>query len=105
MGDDVGDDLNEDGMTAAGFLARSVQGFVLDAATNGAVFVSLVVLVAGLVTAQPAWIALGIVVGIAGVVLPWTGLARTWSDPVMWAVALPVLLVDLAVLALMWKRA
>jgi multisubunit Na+/H+ antiporter MnhC subunit len=32
-------------------------------------------------------------------------LARKWSDPVMWAVALPVIVIDIAVLALMWKRA
>jgi multisubunit Na+/H+ antiporter MnhC subunit len=94
-----------DDMSAGGFLARIVSGFVLDAATNGAVFVSLIVLIAGFVTKQPAWIALGVVVGLAGMALPWTGLARKWSDPVMWAVALPVIVIDLAVLALMWKRA
>ena len=95
----------DDDMGAGGFLARFVQGFVLDAATNGAVFLSLVVLIAGVITKQPAWIAVGVVVGLVGMALPWTGLARKWSDPVMWAVALPVIVVDLAVLTLMWKRA
>jgi hypothetical protein len=94
-----------DDMGAGGFLARFVQGFVLDALTNGAVFLSLIVVIAGVITKQPGWIALGVVVGLAGMVLPWTGLARKWPDPVMWAVAVPVILVDIAVLALMWKRA
>ena len=94
-----------DDMRAGGFLARFVQGFVLDALTNGAVLLSLVVVIAGAFTQQPGWIALGVVVGLAGMVLPWSGLARTWPDPVMWAVALPVIAVDIAVLTLMWKRA
>jgi hypothetical protein len=101
----MSDGGRSDDMSAGGFIARFVQGFVLDAATNGAVFLSLIVLIAGVITKQPAWIALGVVVGLAGMVLPWTGLARKWSDPLMRTVALPVIVIDIAVLALMWKRA
>jgi hypothetical protein len=97
--------MTDDDMSAGGFLARVMQGLVLDALTNGAAFLSLIVLIAGVITKQPAWIALGVVVGLVGMVLPWTGMARKWSDPVMWAVAVPVIVIDLAVLTLMWKRA
>ena len=86
------------GKAAAGLF----EGFVRDAAVNGAVLLSLIVVVAGFLTGDPALIAVGVVVGGAGIVLPWTAVGRKWSIPRTWWTVLGVLVADVASLWVMW---
>lgn len=91
--------------TMRAFAARAAGGLVLDALLNGAVFLSLITVIAGVLTRQAAWIALAIGVGITGMVLPWIAIAQKWRDHRAVLVALGVIVVQVAVLAVIWLNA
>jgi hypothetical protein len=86
------------GRAAAGLF----EGFLRDALVNGAVLLSLIVVVAGFVTKVGAWTAVGLVVGGAGIVLPWLAVGRRWPILTTWTIVFGVFVVDLALLTLMW---
>ncbi len=86
------------GKAAAGLL----EGFVRDATVNGTVLLSLVVAAAGFFVGETWAIALGLVVGVPGMVLPWLAVGRKWPIPRTWFTVLAVIVVDVVVLATMW---
>ena len=88
--------------TTAGLVGRAAGAFVLDALLNGAVFFSLITVIAGVLTKQPGWVALGVVVGLAGMVLPWYAMAKKWRDSRAWLVAIGVLVVEIATMSVLW---
>ncbi|MFN8194623.1 MAG: hypothetical protein U0R80_10120 [Nocardioidaceae bacterium] len=91
--------------SAAGLVGRAAGAFVLDLLLNGAVFFSLITVIAGVLTREPAWVALGVVVGLAGMALPWYAMARKWRDSRAWLVAAGVLVVEIATMAVIWFAA
>ena len=97
-----------EGLPAGGTAAASAglfEGFVRDAAVNGSVFLSLIVVVAGFVAPGAVWLVVGLVVGIPGIVLPWLSVGRRWRIPTVWMVVLAVIAADVAALVLMWTTA
>jgi hypothetical protein len=78
------------------------EGFLRDALVNGAVFLSLIVVVAGFLTKVPSWTIVGLAVGVPGIVLPWLAVGKRWPIPRVWMTLLGVYVVDLAALTLMW---
>ena len=78
------------------------EGFVRDAFVNGAVLLSLIVVVAGFLTKTAHWGVAGVVMGGAGIVLPWTAVGRKWVIPRVWITVIAVIGADVAALALMW---
>lgn len=91
--------------TAAGLAARAAGALVLDGLLNGAVLLSLITLIAGVLTHRPGWIALGVLVGLAGMVVTWWAIARRWRDRRALLLAVAVLVVQITTLALLWKLA
>jgi hypothetical protein len=63
---------------------------------------SLITVIAGFVTTEPVWAAVGVVVGVPGIALPWLSVGRKWSIPTVWVSVSAVIVVDLATLTLMW---
>ncbi|MEZ5097891.1 MAG: hypothetical protein R2731_18530 [Nocardioides sp.] len=100
--DEHADDAPE---RVAGLVARAAGGLLVDALLNGAVFLSLITVIAGILTKRPGWIALAAVVGVAGMALPWYAIAKKWRDSRAWLVALGVLVVQLGTLGLLWRLA
>ena len=88
--------------TTAGLVGRAAGAFVLDALLNGAVFFSLITVIAGVLTRQVGWVALGVVIGLAGMALPWYAMAKKWRDSRAWLVAVGVLVVQIATMSLLW---
>jgi hypothetical protein len=86
------------GRAAAGLF----EGFIRDSLVNGAVLLSLIVVVAGFLTKVGAWSVVGLVVGGAGIVLPWLAVGKRWPILTTWMTVLTVVVVDLALLTLMW---
>lgn len=76
--------------------ASLMEGWARDTLVGGAVLVSLIACLAGFAGDGPAWIVLGLAVGVPGAVLPFVAVAR-WSVPVTWLVSLVALLASLAV--------
>ncbi len=91
--------------TVRGLAARAAGALVLDGLLNGAVFLSLITVIAGVLTKQATWIALAVAVGVAGMVLPWLAIARKWRDRRALLIALGVIVVQVAVLAVTWLNA
>lgn len=94
-----------DDMGVVGGASRAIGGLLLEALTNGAVFLSLIVVIAAVITRNPPFLALGVAVGLVGIVFPWLGVYRKWPDASMTLVVVAVLLADFATLWLLWKRA
>ena len=92
-------------LTPTGLAGRVIGGLVLDSFVNGAVFLSLVTVIAGFVTKQPGWLALGLVVGGIGIVLPWVGVYRKWPEVRSLLIAAAVVVADLSALSAMWLGA
>ena len=92
----------EEGMSAGGFVARVLGGWVVDALVNGAVLLSLVTGIAGFLTGEPGLLALGVVVGLLGMASPWYAVFRKWGDRRVLPIVAVVIVVDLASLTLMW---
>ena len=86
-------------------LSRLVGGLLVDELTNGAVLFSLIVVVAAVVTQDPAFVALGVAVGLAGMVLPLLGVSRKWADTSMSLLVAAVLIADVATLWVLWQLA
>ena len=91
----------EDGVVLG--VGRVVGGLFVDELTNGAVFFSLILIVGAVFTQDPPGIALGLCVGLVGMVLPWLGVHRKWPDPTMTLVAVGVLAADAATAWLIWQ--
>jgi hypothetical protein len=86
------------GKAAAGLL----EGFARDWAVNGAVLLSLITAVAGFFTGDAALIALGLVIGITGMGLPWLALGRRWPITRTWVTVFSVIVADAIALSVMW---
>ncbi len=89
----------------SGFAARAAGGLVLDSLLNGAVLLSLITLIAGVLTRSAGWVELGLVVGLAGITLPWWAMARRWGDRRVVVVALGVLVAEVTTMAVLWGYA
>ncbi|MEO5664107.1 MAG: hypothetical protein ABIR39_12555 [Nocardioides sp.] len=86
-------------------LAQLIGGLFVDELARGAVFFSVIVFIAAVTTRNLPYLGLGVCVGIVGMVLPFVGMSRKWSDPVMAFVVSVVLVADAATLWLLWERA
>lgn len=75
---------------------------VVEGLVNLASFTSLVVVVAGFLTGETPLIALGLVVGVNGVVWPWVAAGRRWAPRDAVVLTLGILVADLAALVVMW---
>lgn len=84
--------------------ARLVGGLFVDELANGAVFFSLILIVGALVTRNPPFLALGVIVGFCGMAVPWWGMHRRWPDATMMIVAASVLVADAATGWLLWQH-
>ena len=73
-----------------------LEGWARDTLIGGAVLFSLVAILAGFSGGGPGWVALGLVVGVPGAVLPFVAMVR-WTAPVTWLVSLSFLVAGLAV--------
>jgi hypothetical protein len=76
-------------------LASSFSG-PLDLA---AVVLSFLVVVSGFVADGARWAALGLAVGVPGLLLPHVGRRLHWSTPVTWVVLVFILVLDLGVMS------
>ena len=88
--------------TAGAFVARAAGALVLDGLLNGAVFLCLITVVAGVLTGQARWIALAVVVGVGGMALPWIAIAHKWRDPWALLIGLGVIVAQVTTLAVIW---
>jgi len=91
--------------TVGGFAVRAAGALVLDALLNGAVLLSVITLIAGVLTRSVPWATLGVTVGLAGSVLPWWAMAATWRDRRASVVAAGVIVVQIATLTVLWRCA
>lgn len=80
-------DSEESTLTAA---ARAVQGLVLERLAVGMVVIALALIAFGVIEVTGAARAVAVIVGFLGVVMPFAGWRRHWSDAVMWLVLLPL---------------
>lgn len=78
-----------------------VEVFTRDALVNTTAVVSFVVVIAGVVRWESAWGVGAVVVGLAGLPLPWLSLSHQRPTPILWMVVRCVLLLDLALLVAM----
>lgn len=90
--------------TVGGAVVDGVALLLRDALLNGAVLLSLVVGIGGVLTGRSPWLWLGPVIGVLGVAaaVPAMRERRNLQGRRVWAVVLVVLLVDVGVMALMW---
>jgi|GEM_PF-4053768 len=88
--------------TVGGFAARAAGALVVDALLNGAVLLSVITLVAGVLTRSVPWVTLGVTVGLAGAVIPWWAMAAKWRDRRAVGVASGVIVVEIATMTLLW---
>lgn len=98
---------HDDGLPGEGVVrgvSRLAGGLFTDELANGAVFFSLILVVGASATVDPLGIALGVTVGVFGIVLTWRGMRRKWSDSTMLLIALAVLVLDGATAWLLWQR-
>lgn len=82
-------------------LGLLAEGVARDLIVDGALGLSLVVVVYGVIVGGAGWIALGVVVGVLGAGFVLVSRGKKWSIPRMWAVLLVVYLVDVATLIAM----
>lgn len=78
-----------------------LEGVARDWAVNGAVFFSLVVVVAGLFAGGTANVVIGLVIGITGIGLPWVAVGRRWPITRTWVAVFAVIVADVIALAVM----
>ncbi|WP_310530093.1 hypothetical protein [Nocardioides sp.] len=81
---------------------RSPYGWVVEGLLTLATFCSLIVLVAGFLTKVDLWIAVGAVVGVAGLVSGFVALGKELPVPAAVSVGLGILTADVAAVAIMW---
>lgn len=81
---------------------RSPYGWVVEGLLTLATFCSLIVLVAGFLTKVDLWIAVGAVVGVAGLVSGFVALGKGLPVPAAVSVGLGILTADVAAVAIMW---
>lgn len=91
--------------TAGGLVVRAAGALALDGLLNGAVFLSLITVIAGVLTKDATWIALAVVVGFGGMALPWIAIAKKWRDRRAVLIAVGVIVVQVAALAVIWLNA
>ncbi len=77
----------ESTLTAAG---KAIQGLVLEHLSQGMVVFALVLLGYGAIEATGAARVVAVSVGALGVVLPFVGWRRHWSDVSTWLLLLPM---------------
>ena len=79
-----------------------LEGVARDWAVNGAVFLSLVVVVgrASSPGARPN-VVIGLVIGITGIGLPWVAVGRRWPITRTWVTVFAVIVADAIALAVM----
>lgn len=78
------------------------HGSVVTGLLNLAAYCSLIVVVAGFLTKEPLWMAVGTVVGAVGMVCGFVLLGRSVTAHVAVSIGLAVLAADLAAVGLMW---
>ena len=96
------DDLPGEGVVRG--VSRLVGGLFVDELAKGAVFFSLILFVGALATLDSPGSALGVVIGVLGVALPWLGMQKNWSDSTMLLVALTVLVLDAGTAWMLWQH-
>jgi hypothetical protein len=89
--------LPERGGTA-GALVGLAEGFVRDWVTNGVILLSLIVVVAGLVSMALPWVVLGPLVGLVGAAVGFASIAKRWPITRTWLVLVGVLVADIVLL-------
>ena len=94
------DRLPEGGTAQA--TAGLFEGLLRDWVTNGAVLLSLILVVAGLVDGTSPWPVVGTLAGVLGMVVSFATIARKSPPGRAWLVVTTVLVVDAAMLAAIW---
>lgn len=83
--------------------AALVEGFLRETFVWGAVLFSILAAVFGATSGEPAWAVSMVAAGIAGTVLVFWSIARKWSFGRQWAVLLGVLVVQIALIVVLWR--
>lgn len=81
---------------------RSPYNWFVEGLLTFATFCSLIVLVAGFLTTVGLWMAVGSVVGVAGLVSGFVALGKELPVPAAITLALGILSIDVAAVAIMW---
>jgi hypothetical protein len=84
-------------------IARAVAGSV-DASFRGllemaALLFSLLIILSGFVAHGQRWAALGVAVGVPGVVLPYVGRRKEWSTGFTWLLLVIIVVLDFGVMS------
>lgn len=90
----------------AGFLpsalAALTEGFLRESLIIGAVLFSVIVLVIGITSDDPAWAVACVVAGVVGTVLVLFAVARHWAFGRQWAVIFSVMLLQCLLMVAFW---
>jgi hypothetical protein len=79
------------------------EGFLRETFVWGAVAFSIIAAVVGATSGEPAWAVTMVAAGIAGTVLVFWSIAKKWSFGRQWAVLLGVLVVQIALIVVLWR--